>query len=418
MTPPPPPQGLPMPPRRIVRLRRGVMWVGLGAVSAVAIVVYLGLTSMGQSQKAASSSATPDSGTATSAIDVLKNAPTTAEIEARRHPVKRTAFSMPAASAPAPAPSQPPTFGPVAQAPTPDDMTDAAIAGRRAAWQQYYQQLAQMQQQKAEARHAAMVADTEVMPQEGGAGGATAPANGVAGGGSKPQQAGNQYALGPSSPATDYSQFTETDPISPYELKATDTITARLVSAINSDSPGIAKAVVTKNVMDHATGLHILIPQGSTLVGYYDTAVSYGQTRLVTAWTRIIYPAPCDQSLDLGSMPGSDQTGQAGFSDLTDNHLGKVFTSAILMSLFGAGIQLSQPPGSAFQTYNPVQTAGGAIGQQLGQLGQQFAQKGLSIPPTERIRQGYDFAIMVTKDIAWDHDWHEGVCAESTVTPE
>lgn len=206
-----------------------------------------------------------------------------------------------------------------------------------------------------------------------------------------------------------------TDPISPYELKATDQITAKLITQLNSDSPGIMKAIVTKNVLDHATGNHILIPQGATLQGAYDTNVAYGQTRVVTAWTRVIYPPPCDQSLDLGAMAGADQTGQAGFEDLTDNHLFKVFSSAVLVSVFSAAAQLSQPAGNAFQSYSPGQTAAGAVGQQTSQLGAEFARRGLSIAPTEQVRAGYNFGIFLTKDIAFAKPWVARECGGNSI---
>ena len=117
-------------------------------------------------------------------------------------------------------------------------------------------------------------------------------------------------------------------------------------------------------------------------------------------------------------MPGSDQTGQAGFHDLTDEHLWKIFSSAILVSVFSASAQLSQPQQSAFSTYSPMQTGIGAVGQQTSQLGAEFARKGLSIPPTEQVRSGFEFTIMLTKDIAFAHPWQEGVCEENEVTPE
>ena len=168
-------------------------------------------------------------------------------------------------------------------------------------------------------------------------------------------------------------------------------------------------------MFDHATGNYILVPQGATLEGVYDTSVSYGQTRVTTAWTRVLYPPPCDQSLDLGAMPGADQTGQAGFHDLTDNHLAQVFTSAILVSVFGAAAQLSQPAGNSFQSYSPVQTAAGAVGQQTSQLGAEFARKGLSIAPTERVRDGYEFGIFLTKDLAFSKPWIAGVCGSNSI---
>jgi type IV secretory pathway VirB10-like protein len=405
----PPPQGLPPPQRQIRALRRTAQWIAAGVSIVIIMIVYYGLTHMDHgSGGSQATNANADSAPA----NVLLTAPIGNEILARNRrpkakitpvatgaPLKSPQIAVPATAAPDPAPK------------LDDDMSEAAIAGRKAAWQVYYQSLSDLQQKRLTATRAAMTADMDVAPPVS--------AGSPAGGSSSPIQDKDRptdfFGAHASNPATDYSPFTLTDPISPYELKATDTITAKLVSAVNSDSPGIIKAIVTKTVTDHATGMHILVPQGSTLVGYYDTAVAYGQTRLVTAWTRIIYPSPCDQSLDLGAMPGSDQSGQAGFEDLTDNHLGKIFTSAILVSVFSAGAQLSQPQQSAFSTYSPTQTAAGTVGQQTSELGAEFARKGLSIPPTERIRNGYNFTIMLTKDVAFSKPWVDGVCGPMEV---
>ncbi|MFT4080319.1 TrbI/VirB10 family protein, partial [Rhodomicrobium sp.] len=62
------------------------------------------------------------------------------------------------------------------------------------------------------------------------------------------------------------------------------------------------------------------------------------------AWTRIIYPDA--SSLDLGRMPGADEGGYAGFKDQVNNHVWKIWSNAILLSAFSAGIQLSQGNGN------------------------------------------------------------------------
>ncbi len=93
-------------------------------------------------------------------------------------------------------------------------------------------------------------------------------------------------------------------PISPYELKAGTVIPAIMVGGINSDLPGQILGQVRENVYDTATGRHILIPQGSKLVGTYDNAITTGQERVLVAWTRIIYPD--SSSIDLGKMPGAE----------------------------------------------------------------------------------------------------------------
>jgi type IV secretion system protein TrbI len=56
-------------------------------------------------------------------------------------------------------------------------------------------------------------------------------------------------------------------------------IAAALVTGIRSDIPGQVTAQVTQNVYDSVTGQHLLIPQGSKLIGQYDAEISFGQSR-------------------------------------------------------------------------------------------------------------------------------------------
>jgi type IV secretion system protein VirB10 len=79
------------------------------------------------------------------------------------------------------------------------------------------------------------------------------------------------------SAAEDYLRYTRDAPLSRYEIKAGWEIPAVLEQSLNSDLPGELKALVTSNVYDTATGQYLLIPQGSRLVGKYDSRVSYGQ---------------------------------------------------------------------------------------------------------------------------------------------
>ncbi|MBI4723824.1 MAG: conjugal transfer protein TrbI, partial [Rhodomicrobium sp.] len=157
-------------------------------------------------------------------------------------------------------------------------------------------------------------------------------------------------------------------PRSPYEVKAGAVIPAIMIGGVNSDLPGQLLAQVASNVYDTATGRYILIPQGSKLVGTYDSGITTGQERVLVAWTRIIYPDA--SSLDLGRMPGADEGGYAGFHHQVDNHFWKVRSNAFLMSAFSAGIQLSQGSGND-QTggLNATQTIAASTGQQMGQLG-------------------------------------------------
>lgn len=181
------------------------------------------------------------------------------------------------------------------------------------------------------------------------------------------------------------------------EVKAGTVIPGVMITGLNSDLPGKIIGQVREDVYDSATGTQLLIPAGARLFGTYDSNVSYGQGRALVAWERIIYPD--GSSITINRMPGADGGGYAGFEDQVNNHYGRIFGSAILLSVFSAGIQLSQPQAQNGENYNSSQIIAGALGQQLGQLGMQLAQRNLNIQPTIEIRPGYAFNVVVTKDM-------------------
>ena len=91
-----------------------------------------------------------------------------------------------------------------------------------------------------------------------------------------------------------------------------------LEQALNSDLPGELKALVSSNVYDTASGRYLLIPQGSRLVGVYNSRIGYGQDGVQVVWDRVIYPD--GSSLDLSGMIGQDAHGFSGFRDKVDRH--------------------------------------------------------------------------------------------------
>lgn len=189
-------------------------------------------------------------------------------------------------------------------------------------------------------------------------------------------------------------------PHSPYELRTGFVLPATLISGINSDLSGQIMAQVSQNVYDTATGKFLLVPLGSRLVGTYGSDVAYGQSRVLIAWQRIIFPD--GKAMDIGAMPGADQAGYAGFSDQVNNHLIRLFGSAFLMSGVTAGVALSQPQATNSNGRPTASSAmSEALGQQLGQVTAQLIAKNLNIAPTLEIRPGFRFNVMVTKDMVF-----------------
>ena len=193
-------------------------------------------------------------------------------------------------------------------------------------------------------------------------------------------------------------------PASPYTLRAGFVIPATLISGINSDLPGQIIGQVSQDVYDTATGKYLLLPQGSRLVGSYTSDVAYGQSRVMVAWQRIVYPD--GKTLDIGAMPGADGAGYSGFNDQVDNHYLRIFGSAILMSGITAGVSISQNNNAGANAQPTASSAmSEALGQQLGSTTSQMVSKNLSISPTLEIRTGFRFNVMCVKDLVMNQPY-------------
>ena len=212
------------------------------------------------------------------------------------------------------------------------------------------------------------------------------------------QEQKTAFGLQHSKQQTEYLNATRKPAEGQYEVKAGWLIPAILEQQLNSDLPGMIRALVRENVFDSATGRYILIPSGSTLIGVYNSHVGYGQSALQAVWQRIIFPD--GSSLALGGFEGDDNAGAAGFRDQVNNHWGRILSGALLTSVFAAGIEVSQGTNSSvLQSQSVGQTVGQAVGQQVGQLGTEVTRRNLNIQPTVVVRPGYRFFVRVEKDI-------------------
>jgi type IV secretion system protein TrbI len=202
-------------------------------------------------------------------------------------------------------------------------------------------------------------------------------------------------------PSGDYLRSTRTAPLSQFEIKAGWEIPAVLEQAVNSDLPGELKALVMSNVYDTATGRYLLIPQGSRLVGLYDSHVGYGQDGVQVVWNRVIYPD--GSSLDLDGMLGLDSHGNAGLRYQVDHHYKRLIGFAVLTSMFTAAYEISQNRRqSVLTTPSTGQTASAAVGQEMSQLGSQITRRNLNVQPTIKIPVGYKFNVRVNRDILFE----------------
>ena len=185
-------------------------------------------------------------------------------------------------------------------------------------------------------------------------------------------------------------------PASPYQVMAGTIIPAALVTGINSDLPGQVIANVSEAVYDTATGRFLLIPQGSRLIGRYDSQVSFGQRRVLLVWTRLILPDTSSISLD--RLPGIDPAGYAGLEDGVDWHWDRILAGAALSTLLGVGAELAAPDRSGSDGKVIIATRQSAQ-DTVNQVGQEITKRNVSIQPTLTIRPGFPMRVMVNKDL-------------------
>ncbi|CAB3734254.1 hypothetical protein LMG1866_04914 [Achromobacter ruhlandii] len=185
-------------------------------------------------------------------------------------------------------------------------------------------------------------------------------------------------------------------PASPYQVMAGTVIAGALVTGIKSDLPGDVIATVTEPVYDSATGKFLLIPQGSRILGKYNSQVSYGQSRVQVVWNRIILPDT--SSLTIDNLVGTDPAGYSGLEDGVDYHWGRIVAGAALTTLLGVGAELAAPENR--QDGNRIVIAGRDSAQDsINQVGQEMTRRNMNIQPTLTERPGLPVRIIVKRDL-------------------
>ena len=183
------------------------------------------------------------------------------------------------------------------------------------------------------------------------------------------------------------------NPASRYVVQAGAVIPAALITGIRSDLPGQVTAQVTENVYDSPSGRFLLIPQGSKLVGLYDSQISFGQDRVLLVWTRLLMPN--GRSIVLERQPGADTQGFAGLEDEVDHHWDRLFMAAALSTVLGVGAELGATSGDSAI----VTALRRGSTDSLNQTGQQVVRRNLNIQPTITVRPGFPVRVIINRDL-------------------
>lgn len=213
------------------------------------------------------------------------------------------------------------------------------------------------------------------------------------------------------------TKFDRTDALVPQGTM----IRGFLETAINTDLPGMVRAVVREDVRS-LDGRRILIPKGSRLVGEYKSGLARGQKRIFVVWSRVIRSDGISAEI---ASPGADRLGRAGLTGDIDTHFWERFGSAIMLTVIGGAAEYVSALGDtasataqSISTTDPVTGITTTITTQpsrseaearsiaaeksssiLQDLANEAFKESSKIPPTIYVPQGESIIVFLRRDL-------------------
>ncbi|MBU2031167.1 MAG: hypothetical protein KKG69_03775 [Alphaproteobacteria bacterium] len=192
-----------------------------------------------------------------------------------------------------------------------------------------------------------------------------------------------------------YSGHSLVAPLSPFELKAGAIVPAALLTAVDTSRAGPVVATVTQNVYDSISGRHLLLPQGTRLIGTSEGESVYGDRRAFLTWERLILPN--GKSLILSSEAGVDAQGATGVRGQIDRRLFPLLVGTLFA---GAITTLGQVARDGKRgSGGLLGDAGDAAAIEGSQVGGRLVDRELDVRPSIRLRAGAPVRVMITRDL-------------------
>lgn len=179
----------------------------------------------------------------------------------------------------------------------------------------------------------------------------------------------------------------------PYVLFEGTTIDTALVNRLDGEFAGPVKVMVTNPVYSQDRQ-HVLIPEGTFILGNAQKVSATGEKRLAVVFHRMLMPD--GYTVDLDQFHGLDQAGETGLKDKVNNHY---------LEIFGTSIALGIISGAAEATTNGGYSASGSdmyrqgVASGLTQSSTNVLDRFINIPPTITIREGHRIKLYITQDM-------------------
>lgn len=186
-----------------------------------------------------------------------------------------------------------------------------------------------------------------------------------------------------------YEWDTFTGPL--YRVFEGDVIEGILTNRLAGEFTGPVNVMVTTNLYSRDRQ-HILMPQGTRVLGEAAKVGLSGQQRLAVPFHRAIMPD--GYSVDIDKFAGLDQQGATGLTGRVNTHWPRVIATAVLVGAIGGLAQAGGIGGS----YNGVDAIRLGVTEQAGQSAMQILNRALNVLPTITVYEGTRVRIWVQRD--------------------
>jgi len=179
----------------------------------------------------------------------------------------------------------------------------------------------------------------------------------------------------------------------PFVVFEGTTIDTVLTNRLDGEFAGPVKVMVSNPIYSH-DGQHVLIPEGTFLLGDTQKVSGFGQKRLAVTFHRLLMPD--GYSVDLDQFHGLDQIGDTGLKDKVNSHYLQIFGTSIALGVIAGAAEATTNGGynqSGSETYRQ------GIASSLSQSSANVLDRFINIPPTITIREGYRIKVYLTQDM-------------------
>jgi type IV secretion system protein TrbI len=187
-------------------------------------------------------------------------------------------------------------------------------------------------------------------------------------------------------------------------------IDVALTHDIRTDLPGSIEARVVSILHDSAGRGIPMIPQGTRILGRYETSIAPNQEALAARFERLIFPNGA--SLELNHAIASAANGRAGIPGDVDRHTLRTLVATAGIGLLGWGVDqanyreqqrlaANSNAAGALVVGAPVAPASIAA-QAVGETGRALLQRQLARAPTIAVPKDTRFRVQLHHDLIFD----------------